>query len=111
MREELRMKERIEEAKLDLEKDRQMRREKLEQDARVKNAEDRKLNQVLLDNCLATAEKNYVIAWDRECHLRGLEADCRLPNSDAEAPNKYFYSLKDECFKRYPQDANSLDGA
>jgi hypothetical protein len=102
-REEQAMRERIEQNKLDLEEERQVRRERLEDQYRRKDAEDKQTERYLLETCLQNSELTYVQLWDQECLSLKSAPDCRLPDGIADELNAHFGKLKDECFKRYPQ--------
>ncbi len=103
-KQELDMQERVEKAKLDQETQRELRAEKLQQDQQKKAQDDKNAQRYFLDTCLQASEQQYVVLWDRECATRGAAQDCQLPNSLSTDLNGYLKQLKDECFKRYPQD-------
>lgn len=65
---------------------------------------DDALNKVLLQECLKNAYEAYVESWDRDCKRLGKEKDCSLSPNLAEGWNKYHKEMKDDCFRKYPQD-------
>ena len=105
------MRERIERAKLDQEKALQEQRAQLEERLRQSKNDEKQLDRYLLELCLQNAEKNYVDLWDRECLTRGLTADCRLPTEASAGLEDYFKGIKDECFRRFPQDQGEAAGS
>ncbi|MCK4592458.1 hypothetical protein KAT63_03425 [Candidatus Parcubacteria bacterium] len=67
-----------------------------------KKAEESMAN---LDICLISADKNYTNYWNKECERLGKEIDCILPESITINAGNFRKQLKDECFKKYPQQA------
>lgn len=108
-RDEQAMTEKLEEARLEQEKERQIRWEQLQQQEKEKIDAQRERSAIRLENCLADAEATYAGIWDRECGVRGYNANCRLPDDISLSLNEHFGQLRDECFLRFPQEAPGLE--
>lgn len=61
-------------------------------------------NKILLNSCLDLARQQEQKFWASECEAKGLKDDCLLPQYNANRADSYEKELKDECFKKYPQN-------
>lgn len=56
-----------------------------------------------LDTCFNQAYEAYIARWNGICKIDGLEEKCKLPADRSEPTQIYYKELKDECFRKYPQ--------
>ena len=103
IREQAALEERLEHARIDAEKERQLRWEDQQREQFESNRADKMNQGYQLDACLSGAEQDYVMLWDRECFARGLAQDCRLATDVSATLNGHLKDLKEECFRRFPQ--------
>lgn len=69
---------------------------------KAKEAQEKGVNQLLLDACLQDTETNYTKNWKSNCEARRLKEDCSLPADLAESLENNRSKFRDECFKKYP---------
>lgn len=70
----------------------------------TKIEEEKKKQQELLENCIFKAQEAYIFNWNKSCEVMLEKADgCLLPGWKADSLEEMHQTLKNECFKKYPQ--------
>jgi len=98
------LEQQIEQAKIELQKQELLDGQRREIEAVEKIAEKERVDKLLLDICLSDAQSLYLNYWDRQCEIQERKSDCTLPHYIAEEVDGYHEELKDDCFRKYPQN-------
>lgn len=53
--------------------------------------------------CLENADYEASLEWDRDCIVAGLFKGCRLPISITQEDDRVRESIRQDCFKQFPQ--------
>ena len=79
----------------------QLEYKKVQEEKRQKQIEKNKKDLLI---CISEAEKRIKDHWNKNCKAKGLKEDCLQDLEIVDIYIKRQKELKDECFKRYPQE-------